>query len=183
VKRRALPLVVLATALGLVTLVAAWALPGPAAPVPEVYSPSPTVVVALDAGAVPLSDGTSSEPGDEPGTEGGASAAAPEPGDEAGTEGGASAAASEPGVVGDEGGVQPDESEPPIGEETEAAAAAAPDEGAVSSQEWTGTYLVKEGDTLYAIAHGLGVSVERLMRENAITDPTGLQIGRDLRVP
>ncbi len=44
-------------------------------------------------------------------------------------------------------------------------------------------YIVKPGDTLYRIAHFFGISVDSLMLENRIADPTLLQIGRKLIVP
>ena len=41
---------------------------------------------------------------------------------------------------------------------------------------------VERGDTLYSIAKDAGVSVERLMKINGITDPTKLMVGQKLKV-
>lgn len=45
------------------------------------------------------------------------------------------------------------------------------------------TYIVKTGDTLNAIAEGLGVSVEALMEANDLDDPNSLDVGQVLIVP
>lgn len=45
------------------------------------------------------------------------------------------------------------------------------------------TYTVKKGDTLYRIALQHDVSVDLLMLENHIVDPTALQIGTVLAIP
>lgn len=45
------------------------------------------------------------------------------------------------------------------------------------------TYRVKAGDTLYGIANRYGVTVEKVMSANSITDPGLLQIGRVLVIP
>lgn len=44
-------------------------------------------------------------------------------------------------------------------------------------------YVVRSGDTLFAIAQDIGVSVEDLAEVNEITDPTQLFVGRRLEVP
>jgi LysM repeat protein len=44
-------------------------------------------------------------------------------------------------------------------------------------------YIVQSGDTLYAIAQDLGVSVESLAEINDITDPAQLFVGRHLNIP
>lgn len=44
-------------------------------------------------------------------------------------------------------------------------------------------YVVKKGDTLYRIAQWFDTTVELLMTENRITDPTLLQIGQKLAIP
>jgi LysM repeat protein len=44
-------------------------------------------------------------------------------------------------------------------------------------------YVVRPGDTLFAIAQELSVSVEDLAELNEITDPTQLFVGRRLEVP
>lgn len=45
------------------------------------------------------------------------------------------------------------------------------------------SYIVQRGDTLYRIAKTFGVSVDMLMVQNRITDPTKLQIGQRLTIP
>lgn len=45
------------------------------------------------------------------------------------------------------------------------------------------TYIVQEGDTLFAISQEFGVSVEALAEENDITDPSKLYVGRKLKIP
>lgn len=44
-------------------------------------------------------------------------------------------------------------------------------------------YVVKAGDTLFAIAQELGVTVEDLADINEIADPSQLFVGRPLRIP
>lgn len=44
-------------------------------------------------------------------------------------------------------------------------------------------YIVQSGDTLYAIAQDLGVSIETLAEANDITDPAQLFVGRPLTIP
>lgn len=44
-------------------------------------------------------------------------------------------------------------------------------------------YVVKAGDTLFAIAQELGVSVEDLAAINDIADPSQLFVGRPLKIP
>lgn len=46
-----------------------------------------------------------------------------------------------------------------------------------------GTYVIKQGDTLYAIAVQYKVSIQALMEANAITDPTSIQAGQVLVIP
>jgi murein DD-endopeptidase MepM/ murein hydrolase activator NlpD len=46
-----------------------------------------------------------------------------------------------------------------------------------------GTYTVARGDTIYHIAHKYGVSPERLMAANAISDPRDLRVGQTLVIP
>ncbi|MHB1345135.1 MAG: LysM peptidoglycan-binding domain-containing protein [Thermoleophilia bacterium] len=45
------------------------------------------------------------------------------------------------------------------------------------------TYRVEAGDTPYDIARRFGVSTQRLMEVNDITDPTDLRVGAVLRIP
>ena len=44
-------------------------------------------------------------------------------------------------------------------------------------------YIVQSGDTLYAIAQDLGVSVESLAEANDNIDPSQLFVGRPLTIP
>lgn len=46
-----------------------------------------------------------------------------------------------------------------------------------------GTYVVQEGDTLYAIAVDFGVTMEDLMAANGIEDANSLQVGQELTIP
>jgi peptidoglycan/xylan/chitin deacetylase (PgdA/CDA1 family) len=45
------------------------------------------------------------------------------------------------------------------------------------------TYVVQSGDTLFSIAQRFGVTVEAIAQANGITDPTQLEIGRELFIP
>lgn len=45
------------------------------------------------------------------------------------------------------------------------------------------TYRVQRGDTLYAVAERLGVSVAELLAENAGIDPNSLFVGQPIRLP
>ena len=45
------------------------------------------------------------------------------------------------------------------------------------------TYIVQEGDTLFAISQEFGISVEALAEANDIQDPTTLYVGRLLTIP
>jgi len=47
----------------------------------------------------------------------------------------------------------------------------------------SGTYKVQSGDTLWAIARKLGISVDELMSYNGITDPRKLKVGTNLVNP
>ena len=46
-----------------------------------------------------------------------------------------------------------------------------------------GTYVVKEGDTLFSIARQYGVTVDSLAQANNISDPSTLYVGQELVVP
>ena len=52
---------------------------------------------------------------------------------------------------------------------------------AASAQETI--HVLQKGETLYSVARNYGVAYEDLMRENAISDPRRLQVGRKLRIP
>ena len=45
------------------------------------------------------------------------------------------------------------------------------------------SYTIKKGDTLYQIAQFFSTSVDVIMLENQITDPTKLQVGQKLAIP
>ena len=45
-----------------------------------------------------------------------------------------------------------------------------------------GTYIVKQGDTLYSISRATGVNVDALKRTNNIADPTQLRVGQVLKL-
>jgi murein DD-endopeptidase MepM/ murein hydrolase activator NlpD len=48
---------------------------------------------------------------------------------------------------------------------------------------WEGTYVMKQGDSLYGIAYQHKVPLEDLKRVNGITDPTRVRFGTTLMVP
>lgn len=54
---------------------------------------------------------------------------------------------------------------------------------AVSTVASTASYTVQAGDTLFRIAKFFDTTVDLLMLENQITDPTKLQIGQQLTIP
>jgi LysM repeat protein len=62
---------------------------------------------------------------------------------------------------------------------TEAQPNAAPTQPAANP----GNYVIKQGDTLYAIAVQYKVSIQALMEANSITDPTSIQAGQVLVIP
>ncbi len=45
------------------------------------------------------------------------------------------------------------------------------------------TYVVKSGDTLYVIAQRFGVTVDRIIALNNITDPSNIRVGQRLLIP
>jgi LysM repeat protein len=45
------------------------------------------------------------------------------------------------------------------------------------------TYEVQPGDTMYAIAQRLGISLDDLLAENGLTDPANLEVGQILELP
>jgi len=46
-----------------------------------------------------------------------------------------------------------------------------------------GLYTIKKGDTAHSIAKSFGITVDELLKLNKITDPTKLQIGKQLKLP
>ncbi len=53
----------------------------------------------------------------------------------------------------------------------------------VANTDWTGSYTVKPGDSLYAVARQNKVSLADLQRNNSIADPTKVRPGTVIRVP
>ena len=45
------------------------------------------------------------------------------------------------------------------------------------------TYVVQEGDTLYAIALRFGVDLEALIELNGLSDPNDIVAGQELKIP
>lgn len=45
------------------------------------------------------------------------------------------------------------------------------------------TYVIQAGDSMYAIAERLGISLDELMRLNPSADPTALEVGQVLQLP
>ncbi len=58
-----------------------------------------------------------------------------------------------------------------------------PETPAVGGSDGDDVYVVKAGDTLYAISQDLDVTVEDLAELNEITDPSQLFVGRRLLIP
>ncbi len=56
-------------------------------------------------------------------------------------------------------------------------------EPAAISSNWSGSYEVVPGDSLYRIARQFGVTSSQLQRNNGITDPRRIRPGTKLRVP
>jgi murein DD-endopeptidase MepM/ murein hydrolase activator NlpD len=52
-----------------------------------------------------------------------------------------------------------------------------------SGGDWTGSYTVKSGDSLYAVARQYKVQLPELQRQNTIADPTKVRPGTVIRVP
>jgi LysM repeat protein len=45
------------------------------------------------------------------------------------------------------------------------------------------TYVVSDGDTLYAIALRFGVEIRAIIELNALSDPNDIRVGQELRLP
>jgi LysM repeat protein len=45
------------------------------------------------------------------------------------------------------------------------------------------TYVVAEGDSLYAIAVKFGVELNALIEANGLADPNDIQVGQELKIP
>ena len=54
---------------------------------------------------------------------------------------------------------------------------------AQASPAAAGSYVVKQGDTLYSIARSVGVQVQALQGANGITEPSKIRVGQVLTVP
>lgn len=83
-------------------------------------------------------------------------------------------------------------SSPMVGKEVENRRAArveplavphAPDSHEVREALDRGEYTLEAGDTLYAVAHRLGVSFQELADANGIKDPRALSVGQRLKLP
>lgn len=46
-----------------------------------------------------------------------------------------------------------------------------------------GTYVVAEGDSLYAIALRFGVELDAIIAANGLSDPNDIQVGQELIIP
>lgn len=55
--------------------------------------------------------------------------------------------------------------------------------GSANTKSWTGTHIVRSGDSLYTIARSNGVTVADLRSANDITDPRRLKPGMVLKIP
>jgi len=53
----------------------------------------------------------------------------------------------------------------------------------IVTQERSGGYVIRYGDTLYSIARGFGVSVEALMGANGLYNPHLIYVGQNLTIP
>jgi len=49
--------------------------------------------------------------------------------------------------------------------------------------DWTATYTIRQGDTLFAVARQFNLSLQQLQQGNCISDPNRVQVGQVLRVP
>jgi LysM repeat protein len=50
-------------------------------------------------------------------------------------------------------------------------------------QENPATYVVVDGDNLYAIALKFGVDLNALIEANGLSDPNDIQVGQELKIP
>lgn len=49
--------------------------------------------------------------------------------------------------------------------------------------DWTATYIIQRGDTLFSVAQRFNLTLAQLQQANCISDPNRLQVGQTLRVP
>ncbi len=63
------------------------------------------------------------------------------------------------------------------------AASPVPSETAASAGQNPPTYVVAEGDTLYAIALRFGVELEAIIAANGLSDPNDIHVGQELKIP
>ena len=98
----------------------------------------------------------------------------------------------EPRVTGTPGAVEGDQPTPPAtgvaqtaaGETGEESVAGLQDAGSVPEPTSPPqVYVVKSGDTLYAIAGRFNCSVDELIQANGIANPNALQVGQQLQIP
>jgi LysM repeat protein len=60
----------------------------------------------------------------------------------------------------------------------------APDQpGSGSGEANPDTYVVSDGDTLYAIALRFGVEIRAIIELNALSDPNDIRVGQELQIP
>lgn len=59
----------------------------------------------------------------------------------------------------------------------------APGETPTVPSENPATYVVAEGDTLYAIALRFGVDLQALIELNGLSDPNDISVGQELQIP
>ncbi len=55
--------------------------------------------------------------------------------------------------------------------------------GAAVPAENPATYIVAEGDSLYAIALRFGVDLNALIELNGLSDPNDISVGQELKIP
>ncbi|MBZ0295160.1 MAG: LysM peptidoglycan-binding domain-containing protein [Anaerolineae bacterium] len=53
----------------------------------------------------------------------------------------------------------------------------------VPREDWTGTYTIQAGDTLFAIASNFGLTTAELQTANCIDDANSIFAGEDIRIP
>lgn len=74
-------------------------------------------------------------------------------------------------------------SAPPIASSTPTRGTSGPAASAAAPVDWTGTYTMAPGDSLYAVARRHKVKTAELQSANGITDPTKIRPGTVIKVP